>query len=291
MNPALPPQRRATDPARSRLKAWPLPARAAHPGQGASEPSVQAAPRQPGRGFAVFRARRASGHAPHALTRRVFLGLALALLASAVPSANGGKTLAKDAPAATELHDGDLIFQRSQSPQCAAITAATGSPYTHVALVFIDDGRPVVYEAVQPVKRTPLAEWIRRGEGGHFVVKRLKGTSAVDADALRREVEPMLGRDYDWLFEWCDERLYCSELVWKAYQRGAGIVLAELRTMAEFDLEHEVVRPIVRQRWGDQPPLGMQVIAPSDLFESPLLETVLQEGELNSPGENPDPDR
>src|SRR5262249_29023973 len=77
---------------------------------------------------------------------------------------------AKDAA----LREGDIIFQVSRSSQSLAIQLATKSPYSHMGLIQKDGSHYFVYEAVQPVKRTPLEDWIRRGEGGHYVVKRLK---------------------------------------------------------------------------------------------------------------------
>ena len=73
-----------------------------------------------------------------------------------------------------ELKDGDLIFQTSRSSQSKAIQLATNSKYSHCGIVFKEGDSFYVFEAVQPVKRTPLAEWIARGEKGEFVVKRLK---------------------------------------------------------------------------------------------------------------------
>lgn len=92
------------------------------------------------------------------------------------------------------LRDGDIIFHRSTSRQAVAIAAATHSDYTHVGLVFFDHGKPFVYEAVQPVKRTPLKEWITRGERQQFVVKQLKADRQLNSAALKYEVQSMLAR-------------------------------------------------------------------------------------------------
>lgn len=175
---------------------------------------------------------------------------------------------------AQDLKDGDIIFQRSQSRQAMAIAAATHSNYTHMGLVFFDGDKPFVYEAIQPVTKTPLASWIARGENGSYVVKRLKDTSALDAAKLRQQVIPMIGKEYASAFEWSDKRIYCSELVWKAYERSSGLQLGALRTLDEFDLEHAIVKRIMKERYGADIPLKMQVIAPSDIFESPLLVTL-----------------
>src|SRR6185436_16779752 len=81
--------------------------------------------------------------------------------------------------AAPPVMNGDIIFHTSRSSQSVAVQRATGSRYSHMGVILFREGKPFVFEAVSPVKHTPLAEWIKRGEGGHYVVKRLKEASAV----------------------------------------------------------------------------------------------------------------
>ncbi|MEZ4892959.1 MAG: YiiX/YebB-like N1pC/P60 family cysteine hydrolase [Saprospiraceae bacterium] len=53
------------------------------------------------------------------------------------------------------------------------------SKYSHCGIVYRESGKFYVFEAVQPVKTTPLGEWIARGENGHYVVKRLKNADQI----------------------------------------------------------------------------------------------------------------
>jgi permuted papain-like amidase YaeF/Yiix C92 family enzyme len=176
--------------------------------------------------------------------------------------------------------DGDIVFQTSRSSQSLAIQLATKSPYSHMGIVYLRDGKPLVFEAVQPVKLTPLDDWVERGERGSFVAKRLRDADArLTVETLRkmRAVgEQLAGRDYDPYFEWSDDRVYCSELVWKVFERGAGIELGELQTIAVFDLSHPAVQAKVRERYGDHVPLDEIVVSPAAIFEAPDLETVYQ---------------
>ena len=119
--------------------------------------------------------------------------------------------------------NGDIIFQTSESRQSEAIQLATKSPYSHMGIVFVENGEAMVFEAVEPVRVTPLADWIARGMNGDFVVKRLKEAEKIlTPETMRRMKEigesRFLGRHYDKYFEWSDDRIYCSELVWKIYQ-------------------------------------------------------------------------
>jgi uncharacterized protein YycO len=198
----------------------------------------------------------------------IILGLAAALSTAAFAETP------PHSPDIPVVQDGDIIFHRSLTSQAAAIAAATHSEFTHMGVIFIEDGKPVVYEAVQPVGKAPLDEWIKRGDKEHYVIKRLKDSSKLDTVALKKEVTTMLGKNYDWLFEWSDDSIYCSELVWKGYERASGIKLGELRTLKELDLSHAAVQKILKERYGDKVPYAMEVICPCDVFSSTLLETV-----------------
>jgi hypothetical protein len=173
--------------------------------------------------------------------------------------------------------EGDILFQTSRSAQSVAIQKATHSRYSHVGIVLFRNGRPFVFEAVQPVKFTPLAAWISRGMGAHFVAKRArKPLPAGAVAAFHRLAARYADKAYDLTFEWSDRRMYCSELVWKLYQ-AAGIELSPLAKLGSFDLSDPEVRQILKQRYGDKVPLDEPVVAPSAIFDSPLLITVANE--------------
>jgi len=171
--------------------------------------------------------------------------------------------------------NGDIVFHTSRSSQSLAIQRATGSRYSHMGIVYLEEGEPFVFEAVEPVKVTPLDQWVSRGENGHFVVKRLSNASAaLTPEAMKRlqEVgEEFRGKHYDLYFEWSDDRIYCSELVWKMYKRALDIEVGEVQTMAEFDLSSPAVKDKLAERWGGNPPLDEKVISPAAVFASNLL--------------------
>jgi uncharacterized protein YycO len=173
------------------------------------------------------------------------------------------------ARAATPLRDGDIIFHTSRSAQSQAIQRATHSPYSHVGLVFHRDGKPFVFEAIATVRYTPLAQWTARGTGGEYVVKRLKmPLTSAQAAKLRAAAEKHAGKPYDLYFEWSDARIYCSELVWKAYQDALGVELGARQKLREFDLSDPTVRSKMRERYGDNVPMNEPVISPAALFDS-----------------------
>ena len=178
-----------------------------------------------------------------------------------------------------EIKSGDIIFQTSKSGQSQAIQLATHSKYSHLGIVLKEGDRVKVFEAVEPVKLTPLDEWIARGKGGKFVVKRLKNAdSLLTADKLallKKAGEPFAGKHYDSQFGWDDDRIYCSELVWKMYKAALGIEIGHLQKLSDFDLKNPVVAKKLRERYGEKWPLDEPVISPAAIFGSELLETVI----------------
>ena len=175
------------------------------------------------------------------------------------------------------LKNGDIIFQDSPSSQSKAIKFATHSKYSHVGIVYNQNGKSYVYEAVGPVILTPLNIWINRGMSQHYVVKRLKNRTLLTPLVLKnmkQVAKSFANRPYDALFEWSDSKIYCSELVWKIYERGAGIKVGKLKKLKEFDLTNPVVKKLLQRRYGNHIPLNEEVIDPQGIFDSALLKTV-----------------
>jgi hypothetical protein len=177
------------------------------------------------------------------------------------------------------VQEGDIIFQTSQTPQSEAVQKATHSRYSHMGFVTFRDEKPYVFEAADTVRATPLLEWLANGEGGHYVVKRLVDAHDVldtgSVVELKKAMRHFEGKaPYDRTFEWSDERMYCSELVWKVYERALGIRLGEPQRMRDLDLSAPEVQQKLAERFGDRVPLDEPVISPQRIFDSSRLETV-----------------
>ena len=174
-----------------------------------------------------------------------------------------------------EIKPGDIIFQNSQSSQAKAIELATHSFYTHVGIILYKNNKPYVLEAVQPVKYTELSKWIKRGKDNKFAIKRIIHADSVLTDSLINRIqkvgESYLKKNYDIYFDWTDEEMYCSELVWKIYKRGANITLCDLHSLREYDLSHPIVKKTMERRYGTTPPLDSSMVSPQNLFDSELL--------------------
>jgi len=178
-----------------------------------------------------------------------------------------------------EIREGDIIFQTSLSRQSQAIQLATKSKYSHCGLIYKDRNEYYVFEAVQPIKQTPLDKWIARGQDGKYVIKRLKNADLVLTPATLAKMKQVgnkfKGKNYDLTFEWSDNKLYCSELIWKIYQRATGLEIGKLEKLSDFDLTNDAVKHIMIERYGKRIPLNERVISPAAIFESELLITVM----------------
>jgi hypothetical protein len=174
-----------------------------------------------------------------------------------------------------ELKNGDIIFIESSSGQGKAIQLATRSNLTHVGIVFIENGKPMVYHAVEPVMKSSLEEFKSMSNDGKVYIKRLKDQSLLTEEKVSKmltEAKSKLGVHYDYLFSWNDEQLYCSEFVWKLYNHNLDLNLGKLKQLKDFDLSHPVVKFKLQERYGNNIPLKEEMISPGDMFNSELLQ-------------------
>jgi hypothetical protein len=183
--------------------------------------------------------------------------------------------VAAAANAGAPLRDGDIIFQTSRSGQSIAIQKATHSPFSHMGVILHRDGKPFVFEAIATVRYTPLENWIARGDGGRYVVRRLaRPLQPAEAKKLHEAAKIYAGKPYDLYFEWTDARIYCSELVWKMYRDATGLEIGTLQKLRELDLDDPAVKAKMRERYGGNIPLDERMISPASMYESTLLEVV-----------------
>lgn len=175
-----------------------------------------------------------------------------------------------------DLQFGDIVFQTSGSSQSEAIQKATHSKYSHVGIVIKNNNELMVLEGVQPVKFTPIHKWISNGEDSKYAVARLKGISFNDSiiNLFQNQAQTFLGKNYDLYFDWSDDELYCSELVYKLVYRSLKVEVGKLQQLKEFDLSDPLVKSILYQRFGNNIPLEEKVISPESIYQSDKVEIV-----------------
>lgn len=178
---------------------------------------------------------------------------------------------------AASYQDGDIIFHESQGMQSKAIQEATGSRWTHVGMLFYRNGQWQVAEAVQPVQFTSLSSFVSRGKNKAYRIYRVPGLTKEQRIDLRTQVNAYVGADYDVFFEWTDDLIYCSELVYKAYKKATGIEVGQVQKFRDLRLDGPYVKELIRLRLentGRELDLNEPIITPVAQIKDSKLQLV-----------------
>ena len=160
----------------------------------------------------------------------------------------------------SQLKEGDIVFQISQSEQSPLIGLATSSQWTHCGIIVMKNGEPFVLEASSKVRLTSWNEWKKRGKGGITSMKRFTDKP------IKIRYKQYLGKSYDLAFKFDNGKWYCSELVYDIYLKQLGVKLCEPRPIKEYHLTG--MNKIMKRRGISRDQLA---VAPVDLFNSSKL--------------------
>ncbi|MFO0601475.1 MAG: YiiX/YebB-like N1pC/P60 family cysteine hydrolase [Myxococcaceae bacterium] len=133
----------------------------------------------------------------------------------------GVSGLPRAEPPQWDFHNGDVVLQASKSERSELIRKASRSPFSHTGVIEVAKDGVYVIEAIAPVSRTPVEQWRKRGVGEEMTVLRFTGLDEAQGKRVVAEAKKLLGKPYDARYRWDEERIYCSELVVKAFARGA----------------------------------------------------------------------
>lgn len=172
-----------------------------------------------------------------------------------------------------EPEEGDIVFQSMpRVPLVDAIEGVTGSPWSHCGIVLRAEAGWAVLEAVGPVKITPFASWVTQARDDRFVAYRLVERPQDRIAAFIAAARTYLGRPYDIRYEMDDAKIYCSELVQKAFKHATGRALGKPRRLGEMNWKP--YEAFIRQLEGGDLPLDREIVSPQALTESPELAQV-----------------
>lgn len=172
--------------------------------------------------------------------------------------------------------EGDIVFQSlPHNPVIDAIEGCTKSPYSHCGIVVRNKRGWWVLEAIGPVQEGPLTRWIAQGRDRQFAVYRLKAEHQPQVSAMIEAARKFLGRPYDIQYELDDAKIYCSELIYKAWLATTGEKMGE--TVKLGDLNWKPHEPVIRTITNGLP-LERVMITPRDLATAKQLEPVLPLG-------------
>jgi len=130
-----------------------------------------------------------------------------------------------------ELQEGDLLFQDlDSSPLCDAIELVTpgykDANFSHIGLVVLDNDTLKVLEAIPPkVVLTPIANFLNRSydkfKKPKIIVGRLKEEHQHTIKDAIIYAKSKIEIKYDEVFLMNNNSYYCSELIFKAFEKDS----------------------------------------------------------------------
>lgn len=176
-----------------------------------------------------------------------------------------------------DKHEGDVLFQSLPSGDLVrAIEGITGSPWSHCGILIRRDRSWVVIEALGTVCETPYWLWLIRGRGAQLTTFRVAGVSSAEIERVTSAARQFLGRPYDFRYAPGDDEIYCSELVYRAFEDGCGIRLGSWDRLG--DLNWKPFEAFILEMEAGPLPLDRRMITPVGLTRSSRMVPVFPDG-------------
>lgn len=168
----------------------------------------------------------------------------IALFSALVCGCSERKTFTVSEETKVQFRDGDLLFRCGSGMESKAVTSASGAVYSHVGILLFDSvkGEWMVVHAVpgespkgepDKLKVESLAEFFdaSRAECGAWARVECDDETARSASRYAK-MKADEGIEFDDDYQLADStRLYCTELVWRAYLQ-VGVDVSEGRREA-----------------------------------------------------------
>lgn len=169
---------------------------------------------------------------------------------------------------------GDVVFQPLPlgSDLVKAIEGTTHSSLSHCGVITKRNNQWYVIEALEMVRYQPLYQWIKQGRLSRFAVYRLDHRYKPQITNFIEKVKMYENRPYDSRYRMDDEKIYCSELVYKAFRDATGEELGKLVSLGQLDWKPYA--DIIRKYEGGALPLNRTMITPRHLSEAFQLHKV-----------------
>lgn len=155
-----------------------------------------------------------------------------------------------------DFQDGDIIFRRGKSFESFMVLLADkGSQYSHVGVIVIENGEAFVIHAEPPtrfnnydrVRRERVKDFLEHRKSGQYAVFRISDSSLVNQDSVISFVYDCYYRQLQFDDEYDindSNKLYCSELVWKAYNYGGlDLLVNGMDKIKIFNMDVSIILP------------------------------------------------
>ena len=184
------------------------------------------------------------------------------------------------------LCDGDLIFIRSGSYLYQKVADMTRTWTSHVGVLFGGEhGEWMVAESRVPkVVYTPLETFLSRSVSRRFAVERLRQGLETDAiKELRQAANKRMGRRYDLGFDYDARGEFCSKFAHEIYLEALGVEIGKVETFREVVEKGSGVPLWFWRLWFlGSIPWERRTVTPASIFQSPLLQAIIQPTTLQS---------
>jgi hypothetical protein len=176
--------------------------------------------------------------------------------------------------------EGDLVFQALplDVDLIQAIEGITQSHYSHVGVLHLRKGKWTVIEACAPgVIYTPFEKWKKIGRNGRWAVYRLKPKYRPLIPKFLKNLHTHAGKLYDFKYEFTDDKLYCSELVFHAWKKATQKNMGKPENVLTLNWK-PYQATIEKYNQGPLPASGRILISPISLSRANQLERVYNHG-------------
>jgi len=178
-----------------------------------------------------------------------------------------------------EPKEGDLVFQALplDLDLVVAIEGVTKSNYSHVGVLHKRDDEWTVIEASGPgVIYTAFDKWKTHGRNERWAAFRLKAKQQKHIPQFLTNLHPHAGKAYDFKYELSENKLYCSELIYHAWEKTTGQKMGKLTRIG--DLNWKPHQKTIEKYNGGPMPLDRQMISPIELSKASQLQRVYNHG-------------
>ncbi len=183
---------------------------------------------------------------------------------------------------ASQLNEGDLIFLDIDSVIFEQVAVATLTWTSHVGVAVYEEGWYVAESALLKSRKTPLCKYLSRTQDERFEVRRLKNSlSEAKLQELKDYLNSRMGIFYDTGFDYDSSQLFCSKLVYDAFQ-NIGISVGEIKTFTQVLGENPEGSLTFWQFWFlGSIPWDRRTVTPKDQLIDDDFFTVLSHGIRN----------
>lgn len=158
------------------------------------------------------------------------------------------------------LREGDILFVETESFQSKFVKLGMLSIWSHCGIAVDTPEGVQIMEADTTVRIIPIERFIEKSVGGKYIIKRPKQqlTKPIEQDKW-------LGLWYDLKFDFDNEEIYCSELVWLIYKEQDIELCPARKINSHFMVRFSALQRALEER-GISP--EQYAVAPCDLLRA-----------------------